>query len=233
MNLKLKYILIIFLIIGIQVRIPAQETILPAIQQQEQILKRNPEDMRALKELCFLYLHKADYHKAIEYGERLFKIGYEKQDYKFGILYAHIGLGQAYIMLGDSTAINHLGQAKLLAESEKNDSALCSIYNGMGLYASNIHRDYYSALHYFFEGIEATHRCQYQELEAILLGNISSIYYLKDDPTGLTYSLQIYELGHQLNSAYLIFIGALNASYMYYLLHEYDKALPYIQDKNL
>ena len=50
MNLKLKYILIIFLIIGIQVRIPAQETILPAIQQQEQILKRNPEDMRALKE---------------------------------------------------------------------------------------------------------------------------------------------------------------------------------------
>ena len=30
MNLKLKYILIIFLIIGIQVRIPAQETILPA-----------------------------------------------------------------------------------------------------------------------------------------------------------------------------------------------------------
>ena len=45
----------------------------------------------------------------------------------------------------------------------------------MGLYASNIHRDYYSALHYFFEGIEATHRCQYQELEAILLGNISSI----------------------------------------------------------
>ena len=230
MNLKLKYILIIFLIIGIRVRIPAQETILPAIQQQEQILKRNPEDMRALKELCFLYLHKADYHKAIEYGERLFKIGYEKQDYKFGILYAHIGLGQAYIMLGDSTAINHLGQAKLLAESEKNDSALCSIYNGMGLYASNIHRDYYSALHYFFEGIEATHRCQYQELEAILLGNISSIYYLKDDPTGLTYSLQIYELGHQLNSAYLIFIGALNASYMYYLLHEYDKALPYIQE---
>ena len=86
-------------------------------------------------------------------------------------------------MLGDSTAINHLGQAKLLAESEKNDSALCSIYNGMGLYASNIHRDYYSALHYFFEGIEATHRCQYQELEAILLGNISSIYYLKDDLT--------------------------------------------------
>ena len=31
-------------------------------------------------------MHKADYHKAIEYGERLFKIGYEKQDYKFGIL---------------------------------------------------------------------------------------------------------------------------------------------------
>lgn len=230
MSRRLKHIIFLFLFVGMQVRAFAQETILPAIQQQEQILKHHPEDTKALKELCFLYLFKADYRKAIEYGERLFQLGYKKQDYKFSILYAHIGLGQAYVMLGDTSAINHLGQAMLLAKSEKNDSALCSVYNGMGLYTSNIHKDYYSALHYFFEGIEAAHRCHYKELEAILLGNISSIYFLKEDPAGLTYSLQTYEMGHEQNSAYLIFIGALNASYMYYLLHDYDKALPYIKE---
>ena len=230
MNLQVKHILFIFLFLCMHVRAFAQETILPAIQQQEQILKCHPEDTKALKELCFLYLYKSDYRKAIEYGEKLFQLGYKKQDYKFSILYAHIGLGQAYVMLGDTSAINHLGQAMLLAKSEKNDSALCSAYNGMGLYTSNIHKDYYSALHYFFEGIEAAHRCHYKELEAILLGNISSIYFLKEDPAGLTYSLQTYEMGHEQNSAYLIFIGALNASYMYYLLHDYDKALPYIKE---
>ncbi len=230
MSRRLKHIIFLFLFVGMQVRAFAQETILPAIQQQEQILKHHPEDTKALKELCFLYLFKADYRKAIEYGERLFQLGYKKQDYKFSILYAHIGLGQAYVMLGDTSAINHLGQAMLLAKSEKNDSALCSVYNGMGLYTSNIHKDYYSALHYFFEGIEAAHRCHYKELEVILLGNISSIYFLKEDPAGLTYSLQTYEMGHEQNSAYLIFIGALNASYMYYLLHDYDKALPYIKE---
>ena len=230
MNWKMKYIIFLFLFVGMSVRGLAQETILPAIQKQEEVLKCHPEDTKALKELCFLYLYKADYRKAIEYGEKLFQLGYKKQDYKFSILYAHIGLGQAYVMQGDTSAINHLGQAMLLAKSEKNDSALCSVYNGMGLYTSNIHKDYYSALHYFFEGIEAAHRCHYKELEAILLGNISSIYFLKEDPAGLTYSLQTYEMGHEQNSAYLIFIGALNASYMYYLLHDYDKALPYIKE---
>lgn len=230
MNWIMKYITFLFLFVGMSVRGLAQETILPAIQKQKAVLKCHPEDTKALKELCFLYLYKSDYRKAIEYGEKLFQLGYKKQDYKFSILYAHIGLGQAYVMLGDTSAINHLGQAMLLAKSEKNDSALCSVYNGMGLYTSNIHKDYYSALHYFFEGIEAAHRCHYKELEAILLGNISSIYFLKEDPVGLTYSLQTYEMGHEQNSAYLIFIGALNASYMYYLLHDYDKALPYIKE---
>lgn len=118
MNLQVKHILFIFLFLCMHVRAFAQETILPAIQQQEQILKCHPEDTKALKELCFLYLYKSDYRKAIEYGEKLFQLGYKKQDYKFSILYAHIGLGQAYAMLGDTSAIDHLGQAMLLAKSE-------------------------------------------------------------------------------------------------------------------
>ena len=98
------------------------------------------------------------------------------------------------------------------------------------LYASNINKDYYSALHYFFKGIEAAHKSENSELEAILLGNISSIYFLQNNPDGLTYALQTYEMGHKQNSAYLIFIGSLNTSYMYYLRKEYDKALPYIKE---
>lgn len=230
MNTCLKHIIIILLLLFVQIPATAQEETANEIRKQEELLRQNPDDPNILKKLCFLYLHKADYQKAIKYGERLFKIGNEKQDYYNSVLYAHIGLGQAYIMLGDPNAYNHLGQAMLLGESAKKDSALCSVYNGMGLYASNINKDYYSALHYFFKGLDAARRSHYDELEAILLGNISNIYYLKNDTIGIQYSLKVYDMGHKQGSPYLIFIGAMTSAYMYYLLHDYDKAFTYIKE---
>lgn len=133
------------------------------------------------------------------------------------MLYAHIGLGQAYTMLGDSAAYNHLGQARINAENARNDSALCSVYNGLGLYAYNLDNDPYSAQHYFFLGLDAAQRSQYEKLRAILLANIANVYYIQRDTVGLKYSLQTYELGHQQSSPYLIYIGALTSAYMYFL----------------
>lgn len=183
--------------------VQAQEEITHAIQEQEERLARDPNDTEALQELLFLHLHKADYRKAVEYGKRLFRLGYEKQDFENSVLYAHIGLGQAYTMLGDTTAYNLLGQARLTAERTRNDSALCSVYNGLGLYANNVYKDYYSALHYFFKGLDAARRCRYDRLHAILSTNIAGIYYLKRDTAGLTYSLEAYEMGHAQESPYL------------------------------
>lgn len=79
MNWIMKYITFLFLFVGMSVRGLAQETILPAIQKQKAVLKCHPEDTKALKELCFLYLYKSDYRKAIEYGEKLFQLGYKSK----------------------------------------------------------------------------------------------------------------------------------------------------------
>lgn len=208
----------------------AQDEITHAICKQEERLATNPDDTQALQELLFLHLHKADYQKAVDYGKRLLHVGYEKKDFDRTILYAHIGLGQAYMMLGDSTAYNYLGQARLTAEQTQNDSALCSVYNGLGLYASNVDKDYYSALHYFFKGLDASRRCRYDRLHAILQTNVAGIYYLKRDTAGLTYSLEAYESGHQQKSPYLIYISASTTAYMYYLRGNYEQALQYIKE---
>lgn len=146
------------------------------------------------------------------------------------MLYAHIGLGQAYTMLGDSVAYNHLGQARINAENARNDSALCSVYNGLGLYAYNLDNDPYSALHYFFLGLDAAQRSQYEKLRAILLANIANVYYIQRDTVGLKYSLQTYELGHQQSSPYLIYIGALTSAYMYFLQGKYEQTLDYVKE---
>ena len=166
-------------------RLTAQEELARTLHEQEEVLAHDPDNTEALRRLMFLHLDRADYRKAIEYGQRLLDIGYERKDYHQAVLFAHTGLGQAYTMLGDSIAYVHLGQARSNALTAQNDSALCSVYNGLGLYALNIDKDYYSALHYYFLGLEAAKRCHYERLHTILLANISAVYFLKRDTAGL------------------------------------------------
>lgn len=157
----------------------AQEEINNAINVQLEYLKKYPKDKEALRKVSFLYLNKADYDQAIFYGRQLFEMGYNERDYNGAVIYSHICLGQAHMMKGNvKEAYSHLGQARLIGESNKNDSALCSVYNGLGLYASNVQKDYYRSLIYFFKGVEAARRCHYDRLYSILLSNIAGIYYL-------------------------------------------------------
>lgn len=209
----------------------AQEEINSAIKVQLEYLQGHPQDKEALRKVSFLYLNKADYDQAIFYGRQLFDIGYDDQDYNRAVIYSHICLGQAHMMKGNvKEAYSHLGQAQLIGESNKNDSALCSVYNGLGLYASNVQKDYYRSLAYFFKGVEAARRCHYDRLYSILLSNIAGIYYLKNDSTGLKYAFECYELGHERKDPYLIYSGSTNTAYMYYLKGEYNTALKYIQE---
>lgn len=230
MKTYLIHIFILLLLFYAPISVTSQQKITDEIKEQQKRLKQTPSNPQILKELCFSYLHKADYQNAIKYGKKLLQIGKEKKDEKNSILYANIALGQGYLMQGDSIAYNYLMQAKLIGEKVKNDSALCSVFNGMGLYACNINKDYYTSLYYFFKGLKKAQLCHYKELQAILLGNISSIYYLKHDATGLTYSLKAYELGHEIQSPYLIYIGALNTAYMYLIQHNIEKTLQYTKE---
>ena len=119
----------------------AQEDINNAINVQLEYLKKYPKDKDALRKVSFLYLNKADYDQAIFYGRQLFEMGYNERDYNGAVIYSHICLGQAHMMKGNvKEAYSHLGQARLIGESNKNDSALCSVYNGLGLYASNVQK---------------------------------------------------------------------------------------------
>lgn len=227
----LRWLIVVMLFVLLPTASRAQEEINNVINTQLKLLKQNPKDKELLRKISFHYLNKADYDQATFYGQQLFDIGYEEQDYNRAVIYSHICLGQAHMMKGNvSEAYSHLGQAELIGKSNKNDSALCSVYNGLGLYASNVQRDYYRSLAYFFKGIEAAKRCRYDRLYSLLLSNISGIYYLKNDSTGLKYALECYELGHQRKDPYLIYSGSTNTAYMYYLKDNYQTALKYIQE---
>ncbi len=209
----------------------AQDEIGKSIEKQLQILENDSNNMPALKETGMLYLQKADFDHAIHYGHRLQDLAYDiPQDHHY-CMYSHIILGQGYAMKGErETAYNNLGQAKCNAEHAKNDTALCSIYNGLGLCASNLDKDYYRAISYFYKGLETAKRCRHERLYSILLSNISSIYYLKKDTAGLPYAQECYERGHDKKDAYLMRIGSETSAFMYYLKHDYQQALNYIKE---
>ncbi len=71
---------------------------------------------------------------------------------------------------------------------------------------------------------------KYQEQYAILLANLANIYYLKKDKAGIKYALESYELGHRLNDPYIIYTGAINTAYMYFLMKQNEEAIKYIHE---
>lgn len=190
-------------------------------------LRAKKDDGYALKELSFLYLAKADYTKAIYFAEQLRNFG-ETKSIDYFRLYSYIYLGQGMMMKGyERPAKFYLNKSLLLAQELKNDSALCSVYNGLGLYSSNIEMDYFRSISYFFKGVEVVKRGNNEQLQSLLLSNLSGVYYLMNDTTGLKYALECYELGHKRSDIYTIMSGAMNSAYMYYLKGNYAEASKY------
>ncbi len=189
--------------------------------------EQNPDTLRVH---AFNALHQAEFAKAITFANDLLRISIEtgNSDQELAAL---ICLGQATLMLQDrNNASDYLLRARELGEILKNDSALASVYNGLGLYAANIETDYYRSLSHYFTGLEYARKSNNELLQTIILANISGIYYLKNDMTGIQYAQECYELGHKNHNIYMIFIGALNSSYMHYLSGDNDLALNYIKE---
>lgn len=225
------YTILFFCCIFISINVKGENSLKEGISKMENILKDNPNDLKALRELCFLYLNKADYHTAFRYGKDLERLSKNKPHNEEDYIFSQIILGQAYLMLHKpDTAYNYLMEAEQKSIILKKDTALCSAYNGLGLYALNVENDHYHALSYFFKGLEIANKLSYERLSSLLLANISTLYYLKNDTTGYKYAQQCYELGHKRNDVFLMYIGSLCNAYMLYLKNEYKDALAYIQE---
>lgn len=203
----------------------------PAILgQQLEILKKEPDNENALKFLCQYYLNKGDYSKTITYAEIMKNVA-DKTKSPLLRLYSYIYQGQAQMMSGrEKIAKKNLNLSLELATKLNNDSTLCSVYGSLGLYAANIETDYYRAIRWLYKGIRLAQQNNYRQQYALLLSNLASIYYLKKDTAGIKYALECYELGHSMRNPYIIYSGAVNAAYMYFLMKQNEEAMKYIHE---
>ena len=182
-------------------------------------------------------LNRADFDSAIICGHRLLEIADKSSGHaaQNADIYGNIILGQGFLF-NDSVghSYRHLHEAELLCLKHGNDSALASVYNGLGLYASNIEKDFPGALRHFFNGLDAAKRSANQRLHSLLLVNIASIYALNDDPAGLRYALECYRHGKRNKDNFLCYTGAMTAAYSYALRKtDTSKALDYIREAEI
>ena len=183
-----------------------------------------------LKDKAYGHISKGEYQETERVCQEILQNtvwGGQEWFYTYALIYQ----GQARIMLGKTQeGLQDLLGAKRLAEIQHNDSALCSVYNGLGLYEQNVTCDYYRSLNYYREGCDIAERCGHRLLYCLLVANIAEVLTLRKEEAGLEYAEKCYLLGRQNNDPYLIYCGAISMARNLCLNRKMEEAWRYTRE---
>lgn len=183
-----------------------------------------------LKDKAYGHISKGEYQETERVCQEILQNtvwGGQEWFYTYALIYQ----GQARIMLGKTQeGLQDLLGAKRLAEIQHNDSALCSVYNGLGLYEQNVTCDYYRSLNYYREGCDIAERCGHRLLYCLLVANIAEVLTLRNEEAGLEYAEKCYLLGRQNNDPYLIYCGAISMARNFCLNRKMEEAWRYTRE---
>ena len=183
-----------------------------------------------LKDKAYGHISKGEYQETERVCQEILQNtvwGGQEWFYTYALIYQ----GQARIMLGKTQeGLQDLLGAKRLAEIQHNDSALCSVYNGLGLYEQNVTCDYYRSLNYYREGCDIAERCGHRLLYCLLVANIAEVVFLRNEEAGLEYAEKCYLLGRQNNDPYLIYCGAISMARNLCLNRKMEEAWRYTRE---
>lgn len=183
-----------------------------------------------LKDKAYGHISKGEYQETERVCQEILQNtvwGGQEWFYTYALIYQ----GQARIMLGKTQeGLQDLLGAKRLAEIQHNDSALCSVYNGLGLYEQNVTCDYYRSLNYYRKGCDIAERCGHRLLYCLLVANIAEVLTLRNEEAGLEYAEKCYLLGRQNNDPYLIYCGAISMARNLCLNRKMEEAWRYTRE---
>ena len=183
-----------------------------------------------LKDKAYGHISKGEYQETERVCQEILQNtvwGGQEWFYTYALIYQ----GQARIMLGKTQeGLQDLLGAKRLAEIQHNDSALCSVYNGLGLYEQNVTCDYYRSLNYYREGCDIAERCGHRLLYCLLVANIAEVLTLRNEEAGLEYAEKCYLLGRQNNDPYLIYCVAISMARNLCLNRKMEEAWRYTRE---
>ena len=135
----------------------------------------------------------------------------------------------AYIMSNNlDSAANYILDLEDMVETDTGTFYNIYISNtAVGIYAIKKELDFARALSGFYKALEASIKEKDTINQAVSLCNISSVYLLRKDTSGLGYAEEAYRLSRKTETPYVIAGSAINLSNMLLLAGKYADALRY------
>lgn len=199
--------------------------------------QNSPHDIGTLAGLYDRWTTEGEFLPAITFvSDWLAKEGKEATDDMLLIAYANLGqwylaadsVEKAKYWLDRSMSLMEVMPQNL--ENAYYRTAVSRVYNALGVYYVNIDLDYRKGISYFLKGFEIAEEYGDRSRYTTLGCNLVVTYFLRNDPSGLRYALQIYDYGKKARDRYVTFCGAYVTSIMYYITPDYPVALRYAEE---
>lgn len=146
-------------------------------------------------------------------------------------IFACCCVGQsAFFLSRYDTASLYLERALRLARREGDVWGMGAACNNLGQIAVCARTDYLKGLEYFTESVRVLEGSPYASLYHVAMNNLAITYWHRNNPAGLPYAQKVLEYGRTQQDPMLVFYGTYTCAAMCYLIHDYDRALAYIDE---
>ena len=138
-------------------------------------------------------------------------------------------IGESYLIKGISDSVSYyLSTAEELAKKYSDYFSLGIIYNSYGVECSK-KAEFGNAVKNFYQAMTYARKSGNDQIMMSIKYNLAIMYYMRQDPNGLSFALDVYNYGINNNDSTMLYLGAIRASYMYWFLDKTDSAVYYIE----
>lgn len=193
-------------------------------------LKDKPDDRELLKTVAFYYMNIGEDSLVSIYADRLLDLGQRNNDRDYCELYGHIAKATAYLSKNDFSYFAHIEQARSISESTGNLDAMLSVYNSLAIHYLYNNSDCYTAASYYFRALECAKTLGDQRRTSIILSNLSGVYLMMNDISGLSIAEQAYELSHKLGDPIPMYYSACSLTSFYLMDNRPELAMKMVEE---
>lgn len=193
-------------------------------------LKKDPDNTNMNMNLWNYYAKKNRYDSIIKHAKPLYAKIKDRQDELSS--YAALNLARAYLFLEKPDSANkYVSECERFISIMQNDIIWnITLNNISAILAIKTEMDYPKALKYFKNAYDYSVSINDMHNSGVILCNISAIYFIRKDTTGMKYAKLAYEYSLKNHNEYSKGMAALFLSSMYYLAQEYGPSEKYYKE---
>lgn len=210
-----------------------QETI--NIQTKEEMniylekAKEQPDNIAVQRAIWRYYTTAGDANGLIRYAVPIYEKAVEAENTELAVMAgAHIGQTYGNINQYDSM-FYYFDRVTKPAKENNMLLPLTLIYNSLAIYEIKIKIDHNKSIEYFHLALDTAKKAGDENSYGSILSNLAATYHLRNDPDGLEYALEAYQLAVSSKNSYQLLYAALNTAQMYCVCKDYEEALRYIE----